>query len=93
MKKVREQGFAINRAEWRDNVWGIAAPVMDARGSVIAAIGISGPAERFRKAVLADWTQAVIAAATDVSLALGGGHAPPARIFGAPGVTAFGSKI
>jgi DNA-binding IclR family transcriptional regulator len=72
MKKVREQNFAINRGEWRDNVFGIASPVMDTRGSVIAAVGISGPATRFRKAVLSDWTQAVVAAATDISHALGG---------------------
>jgi DNA-binding IclR family transcriptional regulator len=72
MKKVREQGYALNRAEWRDDVWGIASPVLDARGSVIAAVGISGPAVRFRKAVLARWTQAVIGAATDISHSLGG---------------------
>lgn len=75
MKKVREQGFALNRAEWRDNVWGIAAPVMDARGSVIAAVGISGPAERFRRSLLAEWTQAVVTIATEISNSLGG-HAP-----------------
>lgn len=72
MKKVREQGYAVNRAEWRNDVWGIAAPVMDARGSVIAAIGISGPAARFKKGVMPVWAEAVIAAATDVSRALGG---------------------
>lgn len=72
MKQVREQGFALNRAEWRDDVWGIASPVMDARGCVIAAVGISGPAARFRRNVLGPWTQAVLAAATDVSHALGG---------------------
>ncbi len=76
MRKTREQGFALNRAEWRDNVWGIAAPVMDSRGSVIAALGISGPAERFRKSVLPDWTQAVVATAAHVSESLGGGNAP-----------------
>lgn len=75
MKKVREQGYALNRAEWRDDVWGIAAPVMDACGSVIAAVGISGPRARFRKSVMADWTQAVVATATDVSDSLGG-HRP-----------------
>jgi DNA-binding IclR family transcriptional regulator len=78
MRKVREQGFAINRAEWRPDVWGIASPVMDARGSVIAAVGISGPAARFRKSVMGPWTEAVIAAATDVSHALGGGQSPTA---------------
>jgi DNA-binding IclR family transcriptional regulator len=78
MKKVREQGFALNRAEWRPDVWGIASPVMDARGSVIAAVGISGPAPRFRKNVMAAWTQAVVATATDISHALAGGQPPVA---------------
>ncbi|GLC91796.1 transcriptional regulator [Cupriavidus sp. TA19] len=75
MRKVREQGYAVNRAEWRDDVWGIAAPIRDSRGSVIAAVGVSGPAARFRKAVLAPWSEAVIAAAQEVALALGG-HQP-----------------
>lgn len=72
MQKVRERGYAVNRAEWREDVWGIAAPVMDTRGSVIAAVGISGPAMRFRKSVLTEWSQAVVATATDVSHSLGG---------------------
>lgn len=72
MKKVREQGHALNRAEWRNDVWGIAAPIMDTRGSVIAAVGISGPAGRFKKTVLPAWVEAVVAAAIDISHALGG---------------------
>lgn len=72
MRKVREQGFALNRAEWRDDVWGIAAPIKDARGSVIAALGVSGPAARFRKTMIAPWSEAVIAAADDVGHALCG---------------------
>lgn len=72
LARVRAQGYATNRAEWRENVWGIASPILDARGSIIAALGISGPAERFRKTVPGPWTQAVIAAATDVSHALTG---------------------
>jgi len=75
MKRVREQGFATNKAEWRDGVWGIASPVLDARGSVIAAVGISGPAARFRKSGSGPWTEAVVAAANDISQALGG-HQP-----------------
>ncbi|MBU2285218.1 MAG: IclR family transcriptional regulator [Gammaproteobacteria bacterium] len=78
MQKVRQRGYAINRAEWREDVWGIAAPVMDTRGFVIAAVGISGPASRFRKSVLAAWADAVIATATDVSDALGGDRPPAA---------------
>jgi len=44
---VRESGIAFNRGEWRDQVWGIASPVLDAEGRVVAALGLSGPADRF----------------------------------------------
>jgi IclR family KDG regulon transcriptional repressor len=44
--KIRHCGYAVNRGEWRDGVWGIAAPVFDRGGQVVAAIGISGPESR-----------------------------------------------
>lgn len=72
MKKIREQGHAVNRGEWRESVWGIAAPIMDARGAVIAAIGISGPAERFRKKNLKENATLLLAAAMDISQEMGG---------------------
>ena len=78
MEEVRLHGYAINRAEWRDDVWGIAAPIMDAHGFTIAAVGISGPAARFRKGVLAAWSDAVIASANEIGAALGGEEAPAA---------------
>jgi DNA-binding IclR family transcriptional regulator len=70
--QVRSRGFAINRGEWREAVWGIAAPILDSCGYVIAAIGISGPASRFRDAVLATWSEAVVGTASEISDALGG---------------------
>jgi IclR family KDG regulon transcriptional repressor len=78
MEKIRQRGYATNRAEWREGVWGIAAPVMDTRGSVIAAVGISGPASRFRKTVLPLWAEAVMTTAAGISDALGGDRAPAA---------------
>lgn len=78
MEKVRLHGYASNRAEWREGVWGIAAPIMDARGFAIAAVGISGPSARFRKGVLAAWSDAVIATAAEIADALGGREAPAA---------------
>ena len=78
MRKVRERGYAINRAEWRAGVWGIAAPIMDTRGFVIAAVGISGPASGFRKSVLSAWSDLVMSTAADISDALGGGGHPGA---------------
>lgn len=77
MQKVRQRGHALNRAEWREGVWGLAAPILDSRGFVIAALGISGPAARFRRSVLPAWSEAVVATAVEVSEALGGGSATP----------------
>jgi IclR family transcriptional regulator, KDG regulon repressor len=71
--QVRSRGFAVNRGEWREAVWGIAAPIMDSCGFVIAAIGISGPASRFRDDVIGSWSDSVIGAASEISDALGGG--------------------
>jgi IclR family transcriptional regulator, KDG regulon repressor len=76
MQKVRQRGYAINRAEWREGVWGIAAPIMDSRGFVIAAVGISGPAAGFRKTVLQAWAEMVMATAAEISDALGSGRWP-----------------
>jgi len=47
-KRIRAQGYAVNRGEWREGVWGIAAPVFGADGSVLAALGLSGPEQRIR---------------------------------------------
>lgn len=46
LEQIRRDGFALNRGERVAGVHGVAAPVTDSRGSVTAAIGISGPAER-----------------------------------------------
>ncbi len=48
LARVRQQGYAVNRGEWRASVWGLAAPVQLASGRVVAAMGISGPATRIR---------------------------------------------
>ncbi|WP_420542004.1 IclR family transcriptional regulator [Rubrobacter naiadicus] len=46
LELVREQGYSINWGEWREDVRGVAAPVMDASQQVVASIGICGPAFR-----------------------------------------------
>lgn len=46
LSEVRKRGFAINRGEWRDTVWGIAAPIFDLTGRPVASVGVSGPKYR-----------------------------------------------
>lgn len=71
LEQVRVQGFAVNRGEWRDGVCGLAAIIHDAMGRPIAAIGISGPADRLHTAALRRFSEVVIDAARNLSRALG----------------------
>jgi len=72
MERIRKNGNAMNRGEWRDGVWGVAAPIMGAKGVAIAALGISGPAERIRKRTFHRSVTQVSTAATLISEKLGG---------------------
>lgn len=51
MEAVRTRGYAVNRGEWREGVWGVAAPVFDRAGALVGAIGVSGPEERIEAAL------------------------------------------
>lgn len=71
LAQVRQQGYAINRGEWRETVGGIAAPIFDSTRRPLAAIGISGPLERLRPPKVKAFTPEVVRAARDISEALG----------------------
>lgn len=71
MLRIRECGYSINRGEWRAGVRGVAAPVFDHDGKVVAAIGISGPAHRLGLELLEEFAPTVKAAAAEISAELG----------------------
>lgn len=48
LARIRKDGYAINRGEWRAGISGIAAPIQSPFGCPVAAIGVSGPSERLR---------------------------------------------
>jgi len=73
---IRNRGYAVNTGEWQDTVCGVAAPIHDPSGSVIAAIGVSGPAERMRTARFKGLGVEVVAAAAEVEQALSDGPSP-----------------
>jgi DNA-binding IclR family transcriptional regulator len=77
MARTRAQGYGVNRGEWNMNVAGIAAPIVDARGNTIAAVGLSGPKERFKPAQLKAFAPLVIEAAQKISIQLGGRRPMP----------------
>lgn len=71
LAETRRRGFSINCGEWRDAVGGAAAPVFDAHGQPVAALGISGPLERLSLGTLHQHGPIVIDTARELSRALG----------------------
>lgn len=67
MRRIRRQGYAINRGEWRETVGGVAAPILGELGQVIAAIGVSGPLSRLGPARMRALAPLVTNAAEQIS--------------------------
>jgi DNA-binding IclR family transcriptional regulator len=71
LQRARRRGWAENREEWRVGVCGVGAPVFDARGLPVAAVGMSVPAIRFSRAQAGVLGQQVLACAGAASQTLG----------------------
>lgn len=71
LARIRQNGHAINRGEWRQQVAGLAAPVRDVHGSVVGAVGISGPTNRLTDAVMTRHAPVVMEMADHISARLG----------------------
>ncbi|MGD9942388.1 MAG: IclR family transcriptional regulator [Burkholderiaceae bacterium] len=92
LERVRANGYAVNRGEWRESVCGVAAPIRDPGGRVIAAIGVSGPAERLRPSLFKALGQEVIAAAAAVERDYGGAASPQAGAASGAGAPGAGAR-
>ena len=68
--ETRAQGFAVTLGETTEGVAGIAAPIFDARGAVLAALMLAGPIARVEPRI-APLARRVREAARDVSRRLG----------------------
>ena len=71
LQKIRKVGYSMNRGEWRDSVRGVAVPIMDSSGKVIAAVGVFGPAERLSSKKLDQLAATVKKTGAAISEALG----------------------
>lgn len=49
--QIRHEGVAVDQEEFEDGLTCVAAPVFDHRGSIVAAISISGPSGRMSRAL------------------------------------------
>ncbi len=75
LARVRRRGFATAFSEWEPGQNAIAAPVHDARGRVVAAVVIWGPAYRITPARVAELATEARVAASAISTRLGGSPA------------------
>lgn len=66
LERIRQNGYAVNRGEWRETVWGVAAPIRN-DGGIVAAIGISGPSTRVKPGNVKSLAAEVVAAAEAIS--------------------------
>ena len=77
--EVRRLGFAVNRGEWRADVWGVAAPIFGRGHELVAALGVTGPSDRI-EAQIDPMSAIVCEAASNLSISYGAvGLAPPGR--------------
>lgn len=70
--EIRERGYALDWGEFENEVRCVAAPIRDHTGSAVAAISVSGPAQRMEPE-LGEGTliSRVVAAADEISATLG----------------------
>lgn len=71
LKQIRANGYAVNTGEWREQVVGVAAPLRDATGHVVGALGISGPSERLTDEVISNSVPRLIELANTISARFG----------------------
>ncbi len=72
LARVRRRGFATGFGEFDAGLNAVAAPVHDARGQVIAAVDVWGPAFRVTPRRVPELVQQVRETAGAVSVRLGG---------------------
>jgi len=72
LARVRRRGFATAFSEWIEGTNGVAVPVVDARGRVIASIAVWGPAFRMTAGRVAEIVASARQAAAAVTVRLGG---------------------
>lgn len=71
LEEVRQQGFALDDEESDVGMRGLAAPIQDSSGAVIAAVGLAGPVQRLNKKNLRSCVPLVVSAAQAISARLG----------------------
>jgi IclR family acetate operon transcriptional repressor len=71
LAEVRARGWAISFEETNVGVWGVAVPLLDDEGTVVAAVGLAGPSARLSQNEVLDHLERLLEAARETSAPLG----------------------
>ncbi|MFF8395344.1 IclR family transcriptional regulator [Streptomyces sp. NPDC016172] len=67
LDRIRTDGYAVNRNQYRPDVCAIAAPVLDEDGAPLATVAISMPDSRYDEDRLPEWGRRVADTAAEIS--------------------------
>ncbi|WP_307180076.1 IclR family transcriptional regulator [Streptomyces africanus] len=67
LDRIRIDGYAVNRNQYRPDVCAIAAPVLDEEGTPLATVAISMPDSRYDADRLPEWGRLVADAAAEIT--------------------------
>ncbi|WNM36585.1 IclR family transcriptional regulator [Streptomyces sp. Li-HN-5-11] len=67
LDRVRADGYAVNRNQYRPGVCAIAAPILDEDGVPLASVAVSMPDSRFDERRLPEWGRMIAEAAADIT--------------------------
>lgn len=78
LRQIRERGYADSYEETDPGAWGIATPIRNWQGEVVAGLGIAGPTIRYDEQQVQATIRLCCAAAARISVLLGSNSAPGA---------------
>ena len=79
IEAIRRTGIALDNEELDLGVKCVASPIKDRSGTVVAAISLSGPAQRFPAAAIRRFEKEIKQAAMEISQTLGFAPPPPSK--------------
>ncbi len=67
LDRIRADGYAVNRNQYRPGVCAVAAPVLDEDGTPLATVAISMPESRFDDERVPEWGRLVADTAAEIT--------------------------
>jgi len=71
LARIRRRGWADSFEETDVGVWGLAVPILDAGGRLVAAVGLAGPSARMSRSRLREHVARLRSGAEDIGRAVG----------------------